>query len=155
MSEFENRVGGVAVRPGRKRFFTLAEANRAIVLIKRIVADVVVGYARMGDLQETLEAASGKADRCSEPMRQELLRTVERLQRCMEELDEVGVELVDWSRGIVDFECLADGRSVCLCWEHGQDRIAFWHEIDSGFAGRQPIETLPIGDKTVLQHNII
>jgi hypothetical protein len=124
-----------------RHYFTPDQADRALVLVKRIAADIVRRYARLGDLQEALEIAAGPA---GEDVRSELLDTIERLQTHLEELDDIGVELVDWSRGIVNFPAKVDGRCVLLCWEPGQDRITYWHEVEDGLAGRQPIETLPI-----------
>jgi hypothetical protein len=47
--------------------------------------------------------------------------------------------LKDLERGLVDFPALIGGREVFLCWEKGEDDIEFWHEIDSGYAGREPL----------------
>jgi hypothetical protein len=123
-----------------RHYWTADQANRALVLVKRIAADIVRRYARLGDLQEALDRATGPAE---EDVRGELLDTIEHLQTHLEELDDLGVELVDWSRGIVNFPAKVDGRCVLLCWEAGQERIGYWHEVEEGFAGRQPIETLP------------
>jgi hypothetical protein len=123
-----------------RHYFTPAQADRALVLVKRIAADIIRRYARLGDLQEALETADGPA---GQNVRTELLDTIERLQTHLEELDDIGVELVDWSRGIVNFPAKVDGRCVLLCWEPGQERITYWHEMEDGLAGRQPIETLP------------
>ena len=54
-------------------------------------------------------------------------------------LDVFGGELKDPLQGLVDFRTLADGREVYLCWREGEDSIEFWHEIDTGFGGRQPL----------------
>ncbi|MFA6134237.1 MAG: DUF2203 domain-containing protein [Phycisphaerae bacterium] len=144
MSPVDRGMEDAPARCHGGRLFTVPEANRALVLVKRIIADIVVGYARLGDLQEAIDAGGeATGGNGCDTVRQELLSTVERLQRCMEELDEVGVELVDWSRGIVDFPSAADGRKICLCWQHGQERVAQWHEVDAGSAQRQSIETLP------------
>lgn len=129
-----------------RRYFTPGQADRALILVRRIVADIVRRYARLGDLQEALDRAAGVA---GEAVRAELLATIEHLQTHLEELDEIGVELVDWSRGIVNFPAKVDGRCVLLCWEPGQERISYWHEVEDGFAGRQPIETLPTASPLV------
>jgi hypothetical protein len=123
-----------------RRYFTLAQANRALVLVRRIAADIVCQYAHLSDLQEALEAASEKE---CEVVRGGLLETIERLQSCLEELDDLGVELADWSRGIVNFPTLVDSRCVLLSWEPGQERIRYWYEAEEGLAGRQSIDTLP------------
>ncbi|MDE0506470.1 MAG: DUF2203 domain-containing protein [Candidatus Poribacteria bacterium] len=41
--------------------------------------------------------------------------------------------------GLVDFPHLRDGREVYLCWQFGEDEIRYWHDVDAGFAGRQPL----------------
>ena len=55
------------------------------------------------------------------------------------ELQEAGIVLRDLDRGLVDFPALREGREVYLCWELGEDRVEFWHELDTGFAGRRRI----------------
>jgi hypothetical protein len=56
------------------------------------------------------------------------------------ELQELDVVLRDIDRGLVDFPSIRDGEEVYLCWvESEEDEISFWHDLDSGFAGRQPL----------------
>ena len=57
----------------------------------------------------------------------------------LEELERVGVQVKDLDRGLVDFPCPHRGRLVLLCWELGEDEVAFWHGADEGFAGRKPL----------------
>ena len=143
VSQAQSRLFTVA--PRRLRHFTVEQANRSLVLIRRVVADVILEYQEMLDLNEVVEAAVGggsavEIERC----RKRLVETVERLQQCVEELCDVGVELRDWSLGVVDFPAIAGGREVYLCWQFGEPRVMFWHELSSGDGGRQPVETLPL-----------
>ena len=56
------------------------------------------------------------------------------------ELHDLGVQLKDYSRGLIDFPCMHDDRVVLLCWQIGDgDEIEWWHEVEAGFAGRQPL----------------
>ena len=55
----------------------------------------------------------------------------------MRELD---VVLRDLERGLVDFPAFRDGREVYLCWEEGEEEIAYWHEPGAGFSGRRPLD---------------
>lgn len=123
-----------------RRYFSPAEATRALVLVRKIVADVVGQYGRMIDLQEEMETAqgSGAGDR-TESVQRELVDAARRLQGFATELDDVGVELKDWSLGIVDFPCLIDGREAYLCWRHGEARVEYWHEMCQDPSNRQPI----------------
>ena len=61
------------------------------------------------------------------------------LQRALGELQAMEIVLRDLERGLGDFPALRDGREVYLCWEEGEDEIAYWHDSDSGYAGRQPL----------------
>ena len=55
-------------------------------------------------------------------------------------IEQAGIVLRDIDRGLVDFPALIDGREVYLCWELGEDEIAYWHDLDSGYRGREPLE---------------
>ncbi len=52
-------------------------------------------------------------------------------------IQEIGVQIKDFDRGLVDFPHLREGREVFLCWELDEDDITFWHDIDDGYAGRE------------------
>jgi hypothetical protein len=56
-----------------------------------------------------------------------------------EQLEAMDIVLRDADRGLVDFPSIRDGEEIYLCWEAGEPRVAFWHEPDAGFAGRQPL----------------
>ena len=61
------------------------------------------------------------------------------IRDALQELQAREIVLRDLNRGLVDFPSLRDGREVYLCWEEGEEEIAFWHEFDAGHAGRQPL----------------
>ena len=75
-----------------------------------------------------------------------LVPDLHRLKRLYEvgklttKIHESGVQLKDYTRGLIDFPSLRDGRIVLLCWQLGDGpEITWWHETDAGFAGRQPL----------------
>lgn len=61
------------------------------------------------------------------------------VRRLLVALEEAGIVLRDIDRGLIDFPALRDGREVYLCWELGEDEVANWHELESGFSGREPL----------------
>lgn len=63
-----------------------------------------------------------------------------RLRERATELAESGAIVKDLEMGLLDFPTLRDGREVYLCWRLGEDHIGWWHEVDAGLAGRQPLE---------------
>ena len=65
-----------------------------------------------------------------------LLAQIKALLGCFESRD---IQIKDLDRGLLDFPALIDGREVFLCWEKSEDDIEFWHDLDSGYAGREPL----------------
>jgi hypothetical protein len=128
-----------ATPPRNAHRFTLEQANRSLPLVKRIVNDIVKTHTLAAGRRDALEQASGKE---AATLQQEYDRAVERLEQLLDELSEVGVELKDYQSGLVDFVGKHEGRDVYLCWKLGEERIAYWHELNAGFAGRKPVALL-------------
>lgn len=129
------------VRPSRpKRRFTLAQANSALPLVRRIVGDIVRTHGTVLKLQADIERAADAKDQAAVQTR--LDESVTKLEDYVDELSEVGCELKDYQVGLIDFVGRHESRDVYLCWKLGEERVAHWHEISAGYAGRQPIETL-------------
>ena len=61
------------------------------------------------------------------------------LRSGLAELEAMEIVLRDLDRGLVDFPAMRDGHEIYLCWIEGEDEIAFWHELEAGYAGRQPL----------------
>jgi hypothetical protein len=62
------------------------------------------------------------------------------VRRILVAIQEAGIVVRDVDRGLVDFPAILDGEEVYLCWELGEDRIAWWHDTETGFGGRQPLD---------------
>lgn len=128
------------------KLFTIEEANRALPLVRRIVADLRDEYQTWRELMARYEiiAAGTRAylgeDQHEVELRHELADRAARLDGLLEELKAVGCELKDFELGLVDFYALLDDRLVFLCWRLGEPRIEYWHEVDAGVAGRQPVD---------------
>jgi len=101
------------------KLFTLEEAERTLPLVRRVVADLTVEYPAS---------------------REEVTRHADRINQYLQELEAIGCVFKGFEAGLVDFYSLRDDRPIFLCWRMGEDRIEHWHEIDTGFSGRQPID---------------
>jgi hypothetical protein len=64
------------------------------------------------------------------------------------EIDAIGVQVKDLETGLLDFPCEVEGEVVLLCWKMGESRIDFWHTMEAGFRGRQPIDDRFSGKKS-------
>ena len=68
------------------------------------------------------------------------VKTLYEIGKITTELNDIGIELKDYTRGLIDFPSLRNDRIVYLCWQLGEEEsIAWWHETDAGFSGRQPL----------------
>lgn len=123
-----------------RRLFTLAEANallpRLTALIEQLRAARDAIRAARADLLPVLEAAVGNG---GSRKAGDLLPHFRRMEEAVLTIQGLGIELRDIDSGLVDFPCQRGGRVVYLCWRYGEDTIRFWHDLDAGFAGRQPL----------------
>lgn len=135
------------------KLFTVERANAALPLVRAICEDLAALSKDVVERRERLAALRGgrKADQrdvYSEELAQaeeELEKDLERLQGFVDELRELGVEPKNPLEGLVDFPCQMEGRIVFLCWKLGEPEVLFWHELEAGFAGRQPLATADAG----------
>ena len=129
-------------RPQRR--FSLEQANRALPLVRRVVTDIVSTREEATRLQTQLESANAKEHA---RVQQDLDVAIDKLHAYLDELTEIGCELKDFQVGLVDFIGRHQGRDVYLCWKLGEERIGYFHELNSGFGGRVPVSTLDEREK--------
>ena len=129
------------------KLFTVESANRTLPLVRRIVDDLVRQYGvwqrRLAECE--VAAAGGAAQRDEAAILQRQVQALAaEIEGYVEELASLGAEAkAPLDAGLVDFPGEIDGRLVYLCWRMGEPSIQHWHEIDAGFAGRQPLDSLP------------
>ena len=128
--------------------FTVESANRTLPLVRRIVEDLVRQYGRWQERLTAFEIAAAGVESAGTSETAALQREVQALaaeiEGYVEELASLGAEAkAPLDAGLVDFPGEIDGRPVYLCWRLGEPSIQHWHELDAGFAGRQPLHSLP------------
>jgi len=127
------------VTTAHERHYSLEEASALLPRVAELLAAMRRARERLGDAEarEALEAA-GQSNGGGEPGKLVSEGFLE-LRESMLELREREIVLRDLDRGLVDFPALRDGREVYLCWIDGEDDIEFWHDLDAGYPGRQPL----------------
>jgi hypothetical protein len=130
------------------RYFSPDEANELLPQV-RVAAETLVEQRRAmieatskrAELAKRIAGNGGDFDP-QEPreLEEELEREAEAVARAVASLEELGVQVKDLDRGLVDFPALrSSGEEVLLCWEVGEDEVGFWHGLEEGFAGRKPL----------------
>lgn len=126
--------------PEHERHYSLEEASALLPRVAELLAKMRSARDRLGDSEAraALEAA-GQSNGGGEPGKVVSEGFIE-LRESMLELREREIVVRDLDRGLVDFPALRDGQEVYLCWEEGEPEIGFWHEPDTGFRGRRPLD---------------
>jgi hypothetical protein len=130
------------------RIFSIAEANDLVPELARIF-DVIRAERSTIDLllPDIRLAAEHKRESGGSVHGARYMEALERISDTLERVTGMGVLVKDVDQGLCDFPVRHKGKLVLLCWQHGETEVAWWHDLDSGFRGRQPIDDLT-GDPT-------
>lgn len=135
------------------RVFTVEEANKTLPLVRRIVEDIVREHRRWQEKILELEmvastaASAVPAGQAAPPAADAQVTQIERdamaiardIDTFERELEALGIVLKDRRLGLIDFPGELDGRRVWLCWRLGEHAVQYWHDLEAGYAGRQPL----------------
>lgn len=123
------------------KYYTPKEANHQLAVVRPMVAELMSIGERIREHQpEIWSVVEKSAGNGGNPTLSKMLPDFDRLDLVLHQLQDMGIEVKDLSTGLIDFLALKDGREVYLCWKYDEGMIQFWHEIEAGFAGRQPID---------------
>ena len=123
------------------RYFTLAEARATLSKVKDHMAQVQAARQEILRIRpEALPGIEKAATNGGSKAAGELFVYGAQLEQGVKGIMALGIVVKDIDRGLVDFLGLRNGREVYLCWHHGEADIEYWHELNSGFAGRRPID---------------
>ena len=130
-----------------ERIFTPEEANEALELVRPLAERMVEARRALGEAQQRQAellariASNGGGLTPSDVTEAgaEVQRASQELIGAVDEIHALGALVKDAERGLVDFPAVHHGREILLCWELGEEEVAFWHGADEGFAGRKPL----------------
>ncbi|MGH7575212.1 MAG: DUF2203 domain-containing protein [Longimicrobiales bacterium] len=127
--------------PPGARFFSLEEASRMLPLVRRILEDIEAHWRELEPRIIRLRALplAARRTRDGKALEEELEARAAEIDGLVAELQDLGCYFKGFQEGLVDWCSLYAGRPVFLCWKLGEPEIAWWHQVDAGFAGRQPI----------------
>ena len=123
------------------KLYTVAEARAILPEIKRLMG---LAQAARGeilrlrpDIWPILRKAAGNG---GNPATNDLFQEFLKLERGIKGMMALGIVIKDLDQGLADILSERQGRKVYLCWRHGEADLRFWHDLNAGFSGRQPIE---------------
>ena len=123
------------------RHFTVEEANALLPRIRSLVKSVLAARQRILDAQPevwpVLEKAVGNG---GSKKAGALVEDFKKVDNGVQTIQRLGVVVKDVNTGLIDFPALRGDREVFLCWRYGEPAVAHWHELHTGFAGRQAID---------------
>ena len=129
------------------RTFTPEEANAALPDVRPLAEEMAVAHRALAAAERRRAALAvkiagdggdldpGELGALAAAVEQEAAA----VERCVEAIQALGCLVKDTERGLVDFPALRGGEQVLLCWQLGEDEVAWWHGLEDGFAGRRPL----------------
>ena len=122
------------------RHFSVDEANAVLPRVRSLVESVLAARQRILDAQPevwpVLQKAIGNG---GSQKAGELVEEIKRIERGITAIQDLGAVVKDINTGLIDFPAVRGGREVFLCWRYDEPRVGFWHELHTGFDGRQPL----------------
>jgi len=131
------------------RYFTLEEAQSLLPVVEALLKRALEAKRAAEEVEEKLEALGRKVFLMGgmfldiERVRRNRAAYEAHMQQAKDslgEIDAIGVQVKDLDTGLLDFPCSVEGETVLLCWKMGESSIGFWHTLDGGFRGRQPVD---------------
>jgi hypothetical protein len=128
------------VDPAFERLFSVEEANALLPKLREILDQATLHRDALREkaphMEPILRAAIGNG---GGKVGSEYGLEAYNLYLAVERIRELGVVLKDLDMGLLDFPHEREGRVVFLCWHPPEESVTFWHDIDTGYAGRQPL----------------
>jgi hypothetical protein len=122
------------------RHFTRAEANELLPQLEPLLRRLRDAKDRLTDTDAHEALAEAAPSNGGGDRGREVGEAFLEVRRILEGLTDGGIVVRDVDRGLIDFPSIRDGREVYLCWELDEDDVAFWHDIEAGYGGREPLD---------------
>ena len=129
------------------RYFTREEAEALLPQIEPLLLDLQQRHAallalrtELETLQERMRGNGHGLHGQLERLRRQYTVAQEAANELIQQIHAFGCQLKDPTMGLIDFLALRDGREILLCWRLGETGIHWWHDLDAGFRGRQPLD---------------
>ena len=126
----------------------MSEAQTLLPVVEALLRKAQAAGARAGELEREMQelsqrifVAGGMRVNVAHAARRraEREKALQETRDTLAEMDEIGVQVKDLEKGLLDFPSVMEGQDVLLCWKLGEKEIGYWHTPEDGFAGRKPL----------------
>jgi hypothetical protein len=121
------------------KHYTLDEARALLPEVRRWLILLEESQDRLREIESRLKLLMAQHDDVGGKLVNELVRTLADAKEILQEFESREIQVKDVERGLVDFPAWREGREIFLCWEKDEPDIEHWHDLESGFAGRELI----------------
>ncbi len=122
------------------QYFTVQEARAILPEIAPLVGELLEVRARVVTMGQGMSEVLGDLQSdVGGPKAAKLLVEFERIEKLIQEIQSYGCVIKSVEAGLVDFLHDLGGRDVYLCWRYGEPTIAYYHDVEDGYNGRQPL----------------
>ena len=123
-------------------YFTIKDANKALPDVIKKFEVALAKKNEIAKLDQELQMSLSSSNNLETyiPLKQKLNTAITEFYAASEILEKTGVVIKSIDQGLLDFPSKRFDEDVWLCWKHGEKEIKFWHDLDSGFMGRKPVE---------------
>jgi len=123
-----------------KKHYTREEARDLLPSIRKWIQQLRELRTWLRDRDAETEKTLGEGRDLGGEQVNTWIKRLCQLQRLLREFESREIQLKDLERGLIDFPAIIGGREVFLCWEQDEDDIEFWHDLETGYAGRERLK---------------
>ena len=122
------------------KHYTLEEAHALLPQIREWLGQIEALEKRLSELDARLRSLAASGNDVGGETVNASVKVRAELQAVAQEFESREIQIKDLERGLIDFPALRDGKEILLCWEKDEEAIEFWHDLDSGYPGRERLE---------------
>ena len=122
------------------KHYTRSEARALLPEIRLWLKRLVHCRDELQKQEKRLEARLAPGRDLGGALVNDWVRTLADIRETLYEFHRREIQIKDLDRGLIDFPALMNGKEVFLCWESAEADVDYWHDLDAGYAGREPIE---------------
>jgi len=119
------------------KHYSLEEARALLPQVRDWLKQIVQFREQLSQSEQKLGQLLAAGNDLGGELVNNWIRTLSRIKTTLQEFQERQIQIKDLDRGLIDFPAVIGGKEVFLCWEQDEEDIEYWHDLDTGYAGRE------------------